>query len=277
MAPQLPNYKIEWADDFNGTAGHTVNLTNWHRKTGENQNHEIQHYTTSAANCHLSGDGTLYIIPLKDQSGTWTSARLEGKHNFTCPAGSKMIFQAEIKLGTAPPANQNGIWPAWWCLGQNVSDKTVGWPKCGEWDILENRSGETYSTPTMHYQDEDGQRNSMNGPSITFDPTDFHTWALKWDRTPSTWQQETVTWYLDGKPFKTLSGSDMAKASPKTGGAEQWEEIAHKPFFPLLNVAVGGDYGGLTDENTEGGIGSGMSVKYVAVYMSEEKKEKEDL
>ena len=89
---------------------------------------EVQKYVSSTANGRLSGDGALQIIPLKDSAGQWTSARLEGKQDFTCPVGHTMIIEAEVKMGSN--ANQQGMWPAFWALGSNNRRATnpIAWP-----------------------------------------------------------------------------------------------------------------------------------------------------
>jgi beta-glucanase (GH16 family) len=91
-----------------------------------------------------------------------------------------------------------------------------------------------------------------------FTPGAYHTWTLKVDRTS---HQETLTWYLDGSQFFQVTQAQVASS-------DQWDRLAHKPFFPLLNVAVGGDMPGPPNAQTLGGIESGMQVSYVAFYKS---------
>lgn len=63
----------------------------------------------------------------------------------------------------------------------------------------------------------------------------FNTWALSWDRRPSDWRQEAITWYRDGVAFHTLTGAEM-------NDQPVWSTLAHSPFFVVLNVAVGGNF-----------------------------------
>jgi len=111
-APQINNYTLIWSDDFNGSAGASPDDSKWDviskppnpsEGTGE-----VQTYTSSTQNARLSGSGLLYITPEKDASGNWTSGRLEGKQSFSCPAGHRLLLQAELRQGTAPASQQAG-------------------------------------------------------------------------------------------------------------------------------------------------------------------------
>lgn len=258
-APKIPGYARVWVDEFNGPAGHGVNGNNWVSKTGSNSNNELQEYTTSAANAHLSGDGRLYIVPLKNSAGHWTSARLEGRNSFTCDNDHTMLFQAEIRVGNHPAARQQGVWPAFWALGNNIRTG-AGWPKCGEWDILELINGSSSNLGTLHFQNSAGAHQSFSG-GVGFDRAVFHTWAFKVDRRGGAFQNQKLTWYLDGHPFFEVTGATV-------GTPAQWDDVAHKPFYPLLNVAIGGDFPGNPNGQTLDGHESGLEVKYVAVYKS---------
>lgn len=265
MVPEMPGFALVWRDDFDGPAGAGADPNTWNIKVGSGPNHELQRYTNSAANSQMSGDGQLYIIPRKDGStGNWTSARLEGWNSFSCDPGHLMVFQAEIRLGRNPGWQQQGIWPAYWTLGLNVR-QGAGWPKCGEWDILELINGSAANMATLHFLNPafNGHEQRSSG-QVNFDRTDFHTWALKVDRTPANIREEKLTWYLDGNPFFEVSPGALGNPD----GSVQWEDVAHREFFPILNVAVGGDFPGMPNGQTADGLESGMAVRYVAVYKS---------
>ncbi|KAG4035316.1 hypothetical protein MFRU_001g00870 [Monilinia fructicola] len=256
--PSMANYKLIWSDDFVGAAGSKVNKSLWNYETpAKNSNNEKQHYRESAANGGLSGNGTLLITPLKGSDGTWTSARLASWKSFTCEKNHKMIIQAEIKLGNNPAANQQGIWPAFWALGASLNSGG-SWPHCGEWDILELTNGSDTNLATIHYG-KDRANHKSNGGSTKFDRSQFHTFAIKVDRTADTWEAQTIRWYLDGANYFTVTGKDI-------GTYEDWVILARSPFYILLNVAVGGDFPKDPDVNTLPGHGSGMEVRYVGVY-----------
>lgn len=257
--PSIPGFAEVWSDNFGGPAGAAVNASKWLSYTGPVYNNEIERYTASTANAQLSGSGQLYIIPLKDNTGAWTSARLHGKGSFACDPGHAMILQASIRLGTNPPVRQQGIWPAFWALGDDANVASVGWPKSGEWDILELANGSDANNATLHYGNSPETHQMIHQQVGTkFAPGAYHTWAIKVDRTSP---QETLAWYLDGHQFFQVKQAQMPDA-------DQWDRLAHKPFFPLLNVAVGGDMPGMPNDHTLGGMESGMQVSYVAFYKS---------
>ena len=247
------------------------------RTTGPNLNNaEVQHYTTNQDNICLSGSGYLWIRPQRDSSGAWTSGRVEGKKSFTCPPGHAMIMQARLCAGYAPPSNQAGIWPAFWALGQDIREGTP-WPGCGEWDIYEAAGGVPYTIATLHYSDTSNTNHFMLGgfgaaqTAVSFSSPGgrragapaFHTFAIIVDRRPGTWQKETLTWTVDGRSFFKITGSQLNE--------QQWDSVAHKAFFPILNVAIGtmipvGDQ--QPNQSTSTGLPVGMQVDYVGVYQS---------
>lgn len=264
MAPSEPNYSIVWVDDFNGSAGSLPDESKWNviQRGPDTGNQEVQTYTRSSANVSL--DGTKLRITPQHANGQWTSARLEGKTAFHCPAGQKLLLQAELRTGTFPVTQQSGIWPAFWALGNDKRTGGVAWPQCGEWDIFENAHGSGWALPTLHYGSGGTNHQSRGGSRTGFVVEEFNTWALKVNRTAAAWQDETLEWYLNGTKFFTVRGSDI-------GDGEIWGRVAHKSFFPILNVAVGSNFpeGGQPDEHTTTGLGSGLQVKYVAFYRSD--------
>jgi len=162
----------------------------------------------------------------------------------------------------------SGIWPAFWALGKDHKSGTW-WPECGEWDIFENAGGADYTLASLHYGPHSTDLNnkpeiSKGGGKQAFDVNQFHTFAIKVNRSSSDWRQESLEWYVDGKIFDTVTGADV-------NDPVLWGNVAHKAFFPLLDVAVGSNFpavGGPPNGNTVGGLGSGMQVKYVAFYKS---------
>jgi beta-glucanase (GH16 family) len=272
-APEIPGYTILWSDNFSGAAGTLPNTsTNWDIvSAGPNfGNHEVQTYTTSPSNVSLSGQNTLQITPFKDTSGNWTSARLESKPYFACPAGGKMILQASLQTGTSPQPNQTGIWPAFWALGASVRSGT-SWPECGEWDIMENAHGVSWTLASLHYGPDGNQANEKtvgggvgSNAQHSFPAGQFNTFTLTVDRTATTWQDETLTWSLNGTSWFTVKGSAVNDET-------LWANCAQKAYYAILNVAVGSnfpDVGGQPDGLTVSGLGGGMQVQYVAFYQS---------
>ncbi|VUC30853.1 unnamed protein product [Clonostachys rosea] len=263
-APSLDGYSIIWADDFDGTRGAAVDLSKWKYQVGVgNTNGEEQVYTTDPANAHLSGDGQVYIIPMRSGDG-WTSARLETQKGWNCPAKKAMIFQAEIYIPnfTNNPSKYKSLWPAFWAKG--ISNRNgVSWPGCGEWDIFETsylRSN--WNQGTLHFKDANGQHNSTFSGRVQYTGGEYHTWALKVDRRDGDWQTDKLIWYLDGKEYYRVTGSQV-------GNLDVWKQLAWQPYFMIMQVAVGGGYaGGSPDAGTIEGLEASMRVKYAAIYQS---------
>ncbi|RHZ45430.1 hypothetical protein CDV55_100691 [Aspergillus turcosus] len=235
-------------------------------KTGNpGVNGELETYTNSNRNVQLSGGNTLQLVPWKDSSvsGGWTSGRLESKYVFTPSAGRLTLAEADIRFGTNPTSAKQGIWPAFWILGNSIRSGTP-WPQCGELDILETVNGQLTGYGTAHCNVYPGgicnEPNGLGG-SITIPDQSWHTWRIIWDRTPSTWQSETITWYMDGQLFHRITGSQI-------GDSNVWASLCHDPLYFILNVAVGGNWPGNPNSATLDGYGSMMEIAYVAVYMS---------
>lgn len=216
MAPAIPGFTWVWVDDFNGSAG-LPDQSNWNIiNAGPNRgNGEVQTYTSSTSNVSLTGVGQLHITPQKDGNGNWTSARLEGVHKFSCADGGKVILQANLRTGIDPVTEQSGVWPAFWALGDWIRSHGTPWPECGEWDIMENAGGAGFTLASLHYGPDGnpanersvgGQLGSAAEKSMVVE--DFNTYSLMVDRTPSNWEDEKLTWSLNGQPWFTAKGSE---------------------------------------------------------------------
>ncbi|TVY13730.1 hypothetical protein LARI1_G006392, partial [Lachnellula arida] len=123
-APEpIAGFTVIWAEDFSGPA---LNTTNWTRWTGISSNNEQETYTTSPTTCALTGTDSFLITPQRT-NGQWTSCRIETNPSFAATPGSQLIVQARMKLGT-PGAALQGIWPAFWSLGQAMREGSPGPP-----------------------------------------------------------------------------------------------------------------------------------------------------
>ncbi len=238
------SYDLVWRDEFEGPAGQLPDPQRWYCDTGTDWgNAQLEWDTGRAANVSLDGKGNLAITcRQEDFAGQpYTSARIKTKHLFAPTYGR---FEARIKL----PVGQ-GIWPAFWLLGADVD--TVGWPACGEIDIMEYRGHEPR---VLH--------GSLHGPGFSGDNDltrryvlpdggfnlGFHVFALEWN-------EQAITWFVDGKPYQTVTPADIPQ------GAD-W--VYDHPFFIILNVAVGGHWAGDPDAATV--FPQAMLVDYVRVY-----------
>ncbi|KAK6345903.1 hypothetical protein TWF730_010246 [Orbilia blumenaviensis] len=266
--PALSGYSVTWSDEFDGPYGGSP-TGGWNRivrTPAQNSNDEEQFYTDYSSNGQLWGDGQLFIIPDKRGSNPeyWTSARFETTGAWHCPAGKAMIFQAELRGPdfTGNPSNLQGIWPAFWALG-NACRNGGSWPDCGEWDIFEtiNDLGDR-NQGVLHFAKTNGDHDSRSG-QVQYTGGQYHTWAIKVDRRNSDWNQQKLIWYKDGTEYMSVTGANI-------GNFQIWEKLVYKSFYIILNVAVGGtySYGGKWTAATIDGTPAALRVKYVAVYHS---------
>jgi hypothetical protein len=237
--PGFPN--LLWSDEFTGS---TINSSNWTYDLGNSGwgNNELENYTNRPENARIE-NGTLVIEARQENLGgsAYTSARLktQGLRNF----GVNTWVEARIQV----PQGQ-GIWPAFWMLGSSIN--TVGWPSCGEIDIMEMRGQNTLQNlGTMHWANDDGSHASFGGSfnSSTSLAAGFHTFAIS--RTTT-----AIRWYVDGTQY--FEGNIA-------NGINSTSEFQSQ-FFILLNVAVGGNFVGSPTSSTS--FPQRMVVDYVRVW-----------
>lgn len=250
--PVIPGLTYTWNDTFSGSS---VNTNLWKFWTGQPSNGEQEVYPANGANCQITAAGTLLIVPL-NTNGQWTSCRIESLETFHAKPGKKMRVQASLKLGD-PGAHLQGIWPAFWSLGEGVRNK-VGWPQCGEIDTFENIDGGALGYGTIHCSAAACNEPQGLTAGMTFDYGSYHTWAHVVDLTNANWRAQSITFLLDGREYRTVLGSDV-------GDLATWTTLVG-PMFVTLNVAVGGQWPGSALGDTTSGPAAGMEVQYVAVY-----------
>jgi beta-glucanase (GH16 family) len=238
--PQPPGpWRLVWHDEFDGAV---LDTTKWTWDTGGNGwgNAELEYYTNRVENAHLE-NGYLVIEARQEPFGNraYTSARLK-----TQGLGQWTFGRIEARIQI--PRGQ-GLWPAFWMLGYNIAE--VGWPGCGEMDIMENIGKEPATVHgTVHgpgYSGANGITSAYNLTSGAFADT-FHVFAIEW-------QLDSIRWYVDSTLYQTVTASSVRA---------QW--VFNHPFFILLNVAVGGYWPGNPDSTTL--FPQTMRVDYVRVY-----------
>ncbi|CAK7212144.1 hypothetical protein SCUCBS95973_001342 [Sporothrix curviconia] len=263
-APSYSGFSLVWQEAFAGSAGTLPDTATWNIITGDlGVNDELETYTSSTANLQLSGGNTLQIVPVQESDGSWTSGRIESSYTFTPAAGVKTLAEADLRFGDNAISSKQGMWPAFWMLGDSLRHGT-SWPECGEIDALETVDGQLIGHGTIHCDtDPGGACDEPNGISsqVSIPDQSWHTWRVQFDRTSNDWQTETITWYLDGQEYGSVSGVQV-------NDENSWDALCHSPLYFILNVAVGGDWPGDPNSSTEGGYGSMMEVAYVAVYSS---------
>ena len=248
--PAAPTRTLVWSDEFTGPAGTKVDASRWVSETGGHGwgNHELQHYTDRTLNASLHGSGNLVISARRERfegektTREFTSARLKTQGLFEQAYGR---FEARIQV----PRGQ-GIWPAFWMLGGDI--KSVGWPRCGEIDVMENIGKEPGVVHgTLHGPGFSGAA-SLGGaftlPGKAAFADDFHVFAVDWE-------PERVRFFVDGNHYHTRTRAEL---EPE----QRW--VFDHPFFILLNVAVGGDWPGNPDATTV--FPQSMKIDYVRVY-----------
>lgn len=232
---------LVWADDFDGTE---LNTSNWNYEIGTGQNgwgnNELQYYTNRPENIKVE-DGMLVITARQEsyEGSNYTSARIKTQGLFGKQYGR---FEARIKL----PWGQ-GMWPAFWMLGENINE--VSWPNCGEIDIMENRGSEpTKINGTVHGPGYSGGESVTKAYEFTNSrvDTEFHVYGVEWEN-------DYINFYVDDVLYNQITPEDV-----------NGEWAFDNPFFMLINLAVGGNYGGPPNANTV--FPQTMYVDYVRVY-----------
>ncbi|KAK0616400.1 glycoside hydrolase family 16 protein [Immersiella caudata] len=259
--PNYPGFRTLWAEHFPGNAGDLPSSSNWDFRLEDFQvNNEVQRYQRNPHNIQISGGGTIQIVP-RNSGGKWTSGRIESKTAHCPQPGKIMMVEAVIRFGDHPRDRKQGIWPAFWMLGESVRRGT-NWPMCGELDIMETVNGAPTAYGTVHCGSPNGGPcNEPMGRPATVDLHDngWHKWSIKIDLTNGDWRAQQIQWLKDGNVFSTLRGADI-------GDQGVWGTLAHSPMIIILNLAVGGSWPGPPNANTADSWGSMMEVEYVAVY-----------
>lgn len=220
---------VVWSQEFNGAAGTGPDTSVWSYDTGAGGwgNAELQSYTTSRSNSALDGQGNLVLTARKEADGGYTSARLQTNDKVEVKYGR---IEARMQI----PRGQ-GIWPAFWMLGGDFP--AASWPASGEIDIMENVGKEPHLVHgTVHgpgYSGGAGITGSAMHPQGWSYADDFHTFAIDW-------KPGVITWFVDGVQFHQVTRASV--------GANAW--VFDKPYFLILNVAVGGQWPGYPDGST---------------------------
>lgn len=258
---KIPAGRLVWSEEFKKSGGQPDPAV-WTYETGASGwgNHELENYCAWAStaapcdvtspNAYVGADGFLHIVARKTADGKYTSARMKSEGLFSFEYGR---VEARIKL----PVGQ-GIWPAFWTLGNSVS--YAGWPASGEQDIAERVNG--VLTP-------DWNEGSVHGPGFTGDvglgkkyffPDGQN--AAGWHTYGMIWKPGSVAYYIDDpmKPYVTYTNP----ASLTALKGVVWPFDNGVSAFFLLNVAVGGDWPGAPDAKTV--FPSEMLVDYVRIY-----------
>jgi beta-glucanase (GH16 family) len=221
------SYKLVWSDEFDYTG--LPDSTKWNYESGHVRNNETQYYEVARLKNSQVKNGHLIITARNDNYHhhgiTSASIITKGKMQFLY---GKIVVRAKMPVG-------NGAWSAIWTAG--INRDTVHWPLCGEIDILEwVGRGPQYILGSMYMPNYNGTTDTS---SVTIYNTGdsslsskFHTYALEWD-------SSQLKYYYDNYNYATYKASDLTP--------EKWLPFT-KPHFLLLNLAMGGESGGVIDE-----------------------------
>lgn len=245
--------KYAFHDEFNRPANTPIDPSKWTAELGGEGwgNKELQYYTNEIENAYHDGNGSLVIKVIKKEPPLslkcwygeckYTSARLITKNKFDKKYGR---FEARLKI----PQGQ-GIWPAFWMLGSNID--RVSWPTSGEIDIMENIGREpSIVHSTIHgpgYSGASSIGTPYSLPNNQKFADDFHVYAAEWT-------ENKIRFYVDGNLYKTTTPKDLPPG-------KEW--VFNQTFFMILNLAVGGPWGGEPDNTTV--FPQTMTIDYVRV------------
>lgn len=223
-----------WSDEFN-TDG-LPNPAKWGYDLGAGGwgNNEAQYYTSRADNAVVI-NGNLKITMKKEaySGSNYTSARLLTKDKFSFKYGK---VEARIKLPQG-----GGTWPAFWMLGSDIG--TVGWPACGEIDIMEHLGNDINRIyGTLHYPGRSGGNANGSSRVITNATTDFHIYSLEWSASQ-------IKISVDDQVIHTVTNSASIPFNHN--------------FFLICNIAMGGNFGGTIDPAV---TSASMEIDYIRVY-----------
>jgi beta-glucanase (GH16 family) len=242
-------WTLIWSDEFSQPDGSSPDSSKWAYDIGTGSggwgNNELEYYTSRTNNARIE-NGQL-VIEARQESfsgSSYTSARLKTQGKISWQYGR---IEARLKI----PRGQ-GIWPAFWTLGTNITVGSVGWPRCGEIDIMENIGKEpTLVHGTIHGPGYSGG-SAIGGPyslpgNATF-ADDFHIYAIEWTT-------NQIKWFVDGVQYFGVNPVSLPAAT-------NW--VFTNSQFILLNVAVGGIWPGNPDGTTT--FPQRMTVDYVRIY-----------
>jgi beta-glucanase (GH16 family) len=240
-------WQLVWADEFNQPG--LPDPAKWNYEVGFIRNHEAQYYTQARLENARVENGMLVIECRKEQFKPedhapvgYTSASLNTQGRASWLYGR---FEMRAKLPRG-----NGVWPAFWTLGTNITQ--VSWPACGEDDIMELVGKEPHNIyGTLHYATNNVHASDGGKVEIDTPSDDFHVYAVEW-------RPDRIDFFVDDRKYHTVP---LEKAGV---GADN---PFHKPHYLLVNFALGGDWGGPIDDSI---LPQKYLIDYIRIYQEKQ-------
>lgn len=243
-------WKLVFTEDFN-----TFDNSVWTKETHEPGwvNNELQEYIEECVSVGKDGDKTVLVLTAKREGDKFYSGRVNSK-------GKKSFQYGKVESSIKLPKTANGLWPAFWMMGDNDKE----WPACGEIDIMEmgekagiaNNTTETYINTAIHYgPNVEGHEQVFQAKTMekSLQDGNYHVYSLEWN------ENELIV-KVDDILIKTFN------IGPDSGRFEYFND----KFYLLLNLAVGGDFPGITDPAQITALKDGekaqMFIDWVKIY-----------
>lgn len=248
------DWKLVWQDEFDSN---TLDPNHWKFDIGNGSggwgNNELEYYTSRPQNVFTT-NGMLHIVALKESYAgfNYTSAKMKSAGLFYKKYG-RFEFRAKFPQG-------QGYWPALWMMPED--GVYGGWAASGEIDIFENRGNNPLNVlGTIHFGGTYPNNTHSSGPSFNFpngqSVTDFHIYALEWTT-------NAIRWYVDDTLYETQTSWWSSSNPTNTSIRNPYPAPFDQPFYLIMNLAVGGNFGGNPDTSTT--FPGEMLVDYVRVY-----------
>ncbi len=261
--PGPSGWDLAWSDEFSTPAGTAPDPATWGFEIGDGTgngnpgwgNDELQYYTDSTDNAATDGQGNM-VITAKPADGslqcyygpcTYTSARL-------LSADKAEFAYGRIESRIQVPSGKDGLWPAFWSLGTDID--RVGWPQTGEIDVMEYVSripDEVFGT--IHGPGYSGGASFGGIQHLPAVAASYHTYAIEW-------APDVIHWYVDGVLYHSATPTDVAP--------NEW--VFNDPVFLLLNMAIGGNFGGAVSPDLT--FPQQMKIDYVRSYRAPDTAER---
>lgn len=238
LSSRAADWKLVWSDEFDRDG--LPDATKWGCEVGFIRNQELQYYTAARPRNARVQDGKLIIeahqerLKNPDYDPAAPERRWQRSREFAAITSASLTTRGaaswtygKVEVRAKLPTGR-GTWPAIWMLGTNIQD--VGWPACGEIDIMEHVGHEPDAVhANVHTRGYNHTRGNGRGKRLAFPGVekDFHTYAVEWTK-------EKLEFFVDGKSFFTCENDGQ--------GVDSWPFDA--PQYLILNLAIGGAWGG---------------------------------